>query len=133
MAEFEDKLNSILSNPALMSQIMSMAGSLGETQSQPAAPTPPAQPAFQQQAQFQSQPQYQAQPQSQNSGGLPFDPAAMQGMMQLLKSTQIDQKQMNLVKALEGFLPDDRRQKLVKAMQAAKIAKYASSALSQSR
>ena len=37
------------------------------------------------------------------------------------------------MKALEGFLPDDRRQKLVKAMQAAKIAKYASSAMSQSR
>lgn len=127
MAEFEDKLNSILSNPALMGQIMSMAGSLGQPQSQPASPDPPAQPVFQQQSQFQPQSQ------SQSSGGLPFDPAAMQGMMQLLKSTQIDQKQMNLVKALEGFLPDDRRQKLVKAMQAAKIAKYASSALSQSR
>ncbi len=126
MAEFEDKLNSILSNPALMGQIMSMAGSLGQSQ---AASAPPPQPQYQATAQTQFQPSAPAQ----NPGGLPFDPAAMQGMMQLLKATQIDQREQNLVKALEGFLPDDRRQKLVKAMQAAKIAKYASSAMSQSR
>lgn len=117
MAEFEDKLNSILSNPALMSQIMSMAGSMGQSQSQ-APPSPPPQ------QQQQSQP---------SGGGLPFDPAAMQSMMALLKSTQIDQRQQNLIKALDGYLPEDRLQKLAKAMQAAKIAKYASSALSQGR
>ena len=37
MAEFEDKLSSILGNPELMGQIMSMAGSLN----QQAAPPPP--------------------------------------------------------------------------------------------
>lgn len=119
MAEFEEKLNSILSNPALMSQIMSMAGSMGQSQSQ--SPPPPPQPP-------QPQPSFQPP-----AAGLPFDPAAMQGMMQLLKSTQIDQRHQNLIKALDGFLPDDRLQKLMKAMQAAKIAKYASSALSQGR
>lgn len=111
MAEFEDKLNSILSNPALMSQIMSMAGSMG--QPPPPQPSPP-----------QSSPV---------SGGMPFDPAAMQGMMQLLKSTQIDPKQQNLVRALECYLPPDRIQKLIRAMQAAKIARFASGALSQGR
>lgn len=126
MAEFEDKLNFILSNPALMSQIMSMAGSMG--QSQPASP-PQSPPSFQTSAQPTG-----FTPQSQNSsGGLPFDPAAMQGMMQLLKSTQIDQRQQNLIQALRGYLPEDRLQKLTKAMQASKIAKYASSALSQGR
>lgn len=115
MAEFEEKLNSILSNPALMSQIMSMAGSMG--QSQPSAPPPP--PPM-------PQPQMPV-------GALPFDPSAMQGMMQLLKSTQIGQREQNLCRALEGYLPPDRLQKLVKAMQAAKIAKYASGALSQGR
>lgn len=117
MAEFEEKLNSILSNPALMGQIMSMAGSLGQTQPQTPPPQQPPEP-----------------PKSQPcAGGLPFDPAAMQGMLALLKSTQIDQRQQNLLCALQGFLPDDRLQKLTKAMQAAKIARYASSALSQGR
>lgn len=113
MAEFEDKLNSILSNPALMNQIMSMAGSMG--QSAP-PPPPPQQP-----------PKYPA------PEGLPFDPGALQGMMSLLKSTQIDQRQQKLLQALEGYLPQDRLKKLATAMQAARIAKYASGALTQSR
>lgn len=120
MAEFEDKLNSILSNPALMSQIMSMAGSMGQAQSQQSSPPPPPPP--------------QAQQTFSRQDGIPgFDPAAMQGMMNLLKSTQVGQREQNLIRALEGYLPNDRLQKLTKAMQAAKIAKYASSALSQSR
>lgn len=110
MAEFEDKLNSILSNPALMGQIMSMAGSLG--QSQP-APEPP--------------PPVQTSP-------LPgMDPAAMQGMLQLLRSTQIGQREQNLLCALEGYLPADRLQKLTRAMQAARVARYAAVALKPGR
>ncbi len=116
MAEFDDKLNSILGNPEIMNQIMSMAGALNQ-QSQNA--TPP-----QQTQQSQSQPQ----PQTQNTS-MPFNPAAMQGMMEMLSKTQIDPKQRNLIHALQGYLPSDRVQKLEKAMQAAKIAKYASAAL----
>lgn len=109
MAEFEDKLNSILSNPALMGQIMSMAGSLGQSQPPPPAPKPEPAP-------------------------LPgFDPGAMQSMMQLLKSTQISPREQNLLRALEGYLPPDRLQKLTRAMQASRVARYASSALSQGR
>ena len=111
MAEFEDKLNSILSNPALMGQIMSMAGSLGQSQE----PPPP-------------QPKPEPKPQS---SGLPFDPGAMQSMMHLLQSTQIDKKEQNLIHALQCYLPPDRLEKLTKAMQAAKIARFASSALAQ--
>ena len=112
MAEFEDKLNAILSNPALMGQIMSMAGSMGQSAPPLSAPQqPPAQPP----------------------APMGMDPAALQGMMQLLKSTQIGPREQNLLRALEGFLPHDRIQKLTKAMQAAKIAKYASGALSQGR
>ena len=58
MAEFEDKLSSILGNPELMGQIMSMAGSLN----QQAAPPPPPPPA--------------------SFPAMPFDPGAMAGMMQ---------------------------------------------------
>ena len=103
MAEFEDKLSSILGNPELMGQIMSMAGSLGQSQSPP--PPPP--------------------PQSPLPG---LDPGAMQNMMQLLKSTQISPKEQNLLRALEGYLPPDRLQKLTRAMQASGVARYASSA-----
>lgn len=114
MAEFDDKLNSILGNPEIMSQIMSIAGSMNQqNQNPPPSPPPP-------------------RPQSNGFGGLPFDPAAMAGMMELLKGTQLDQKQQGLIRALHGYLPDDRLIKLQKAMQAAKIAKYASSALGRS-
>ena len=110
MAEFEDKLNSILSNPALMGQIMSMAGSLGQEPS----PPPPPQPAT-------------------PTSGMNFDPATMANMMQLLRSTQIGQREQRLLQALDGYLPKDRLEKLMKAMQAAKIAKYASGALAKGR
>lgn len=107
MAEFDDKLNSILSNPQIMSQIMSMAGAMNQSQNPP-APAP-------------------QQPQQNNA--LPFDPGALQGMMEMMKRTQIAPKEQNLLRALRGYLPDDRIQKLEKAMQAARIAQYASTAL----
>ena len=108
MAEFEDKLNSILSNPDLMGQIMSMAGAMN----QQAPPPPPP-------------------PQNPNFGAMPFDPGAMAGMMQMLKATQLEPKQRNLIQALRGFVPDDRLVRLEKAMQASLIARFASSAMNQ--
>lgn len=107
MAEFDDKLNAILSNPDIMSQIMSMAGAMNQSQS--SAPPP--------------------QPQTQPMGGMGLDPAMLSGMMDMMRSTQIDPKQQNLIQALHGFLPDDRLVKLEKAMQAAKLARFASAAL----
>lgn len=106
MAEFEDKLNSILSNPELMGQIISMAGAMNQQQS---APPPPPQP----------------------SPGLPFDPGAMAGMMTMLKATQLEPRQRNLIQALRGFVPDDRLVRLEKAMQASLIAKFASAAMNK--
>lgn len=109
MAEFEDKLNAILSNPDLMGQIMSMAGSMNQQQSSP-PPPPPQNPGF---------------------GSMPFDPGAIAGMMQMLKATQLEPKQRNLIQALRGFVPDDRLIRLEKAMQASLIARFASSAMNQ--
>ncbi len=117
MAEFDDKLNSILGNPEIMNQIMSIAGALNQQGQSP--PPPP--------------PQQQAPQQPQQNPSMPFNPAAMQGMMEMLSKTQIDAKQRNLIRALQGYLPSDRIQKLEKAMQAAKIAKYASSALGKNQ
>ena len=106
MAEFEDKLNSILSNPQMMQQIMSMAGSFSQ-----APPPPPKEPTPQQ--------------------PFSFDPRAMQGMMELLRGTQLDQRQSNLLGALGAYLPQEKINRLQKAMQASKVAKYASQALNR--
>ena len=105
MAEFEEKLQSILGNPELMGQIMSMAGVMNQ---QPPPPPPPPQ-----------------------NTGLPFDPSAMAGMMQMLKATQLEPKQRQLLQALRGFVPDDRLVRLEKAMQASLIARFASTAMNQ--
>ena len=105
MAEFEDKLSSILGNPELMGQIMSIAGSLN----QQAAPPPPPPPTPQ----------------------LPFDAGAMAGMMQMLQATQLEPRQRNLIQALRGFVPDDRLVRLEKAMQASLIARFASHAMNR--
>ena len=119
MAEFDDKLNSILSNPQMMQQIMSMASAFGQQQSGPASPPP-------QQAQtFQS---FQQPAQNQQ---MPFDPAAMQGMMELLRGTQLDQKPRNLIQALGAYLPQEKVVRLQKAMQASKVARFASAALNR--
>lgn len=107
MAEFEDKLNSILSNPQMMQQIMSLAGSFGQQQSAPPPPPPQA------------------------ASPLSFDPASMQAMMDLLRGTQLDQRQQNLLNALGAYLPGDKVIRLQKAMQASKVAKFASCALNQ--
>ena len=105
MAEFEEKLQSILGNPELMGQIMSMAGSMNQQSAPPPPPQPPA--------------------------GLPFDPGAMAGMMQMLQATQLEPRQRNLIQALRGFVPDDRLIRLEKAMQASLIARFATSAMNQ--
>lgn len=99
MAEFEEKLNSILSNPDIMGQILSMAGSMEQSRPAPA-------------------------PQS-----MPFDPSAMASMMSMLRATQLDHRQQNLLQALRGFVPDDRLVRLERAMQASLIAKFAASAM----
>ena len=105
MADFEDKLNSILSNPQMMQTIMAMAGSF----SQESAPPPPPQ---------------------QPPGGFSMDPGSMQKMLELLRGTQLDQRQQGLVSALSAYLPQEKVVRLQRAMQASKLAKFASVALS---
>ena len=102
MAEMDDKLGAVLNNPAIMQQIMSMAQSLGQ-QSSPPQPEPATGP----------------------------DPAMLQNIMQLSTQTGIDPNQQNLLTALNPYLPQPRLQKLEKAMRAAKLARVASTFLSQ--
>lgn len=105
MSEMEEKLGTILSNPQLMQQIMSLAGSLGQ---QEAAPQPPAPTA-------------------------PALPGADSGMLQaisgLASQSGIDRDQQNLLTALAPYVSSQRLHKLEKAMRASKMARTATAFL----
>lgn len=104
MEGMEDKVNTILSNPQLMQQIMSMASSLSAPQPEQEPETPP--------------------------NTLPdFDPAMIQKLMSLVGNLNVNDQQRNLLRALRPYLTDTRIQKLEKAMRAAKLANAASAAL----
>lgn len=114
MGEMEDKLSAILNNPQMMSQIMSMAQAMGansssEAPAQSSAPKPPA-PA---------------------GPSLSIDPMMLQKLSGFAGQGAINKEQQALLKALSPFLQKDRLGKLERAMRAAKIARFASSALGQ--
>ena len=110
MAEMEDKINSILSDPKMMEKIMSMAQALGagqpETEGPKEAKSPP--PSF-----------------------LDIDMATMQRISGLARQSGIDKREQSLLRALGGYLSKDRINRLERAMRAAKMAKIATSALGQ--
>lgn len=108
MDEMEEKLGSILNNPQMMQQIMSMAQAMG--------------------AQGQSK---QEPPQRQENPFPDIDIATIQKISGLAQKSSIDKREQALLRALGAYLSKDRIGKLEKAMRAAKIAKIASSALSQ--
>lgn len=109
MDQMEDKLNSILGNPQMMQQIMSMAQALGAgTQEQPKEEPPPP-------------------PNNMASPG--FDAATMQKLFGIARQSGIDKHQQALLNALSPYLSRERIAKLEKAMRAAKIAALASTAL----
>ena len=115
MAEMEDRLNAILGNPQMMQQIMSMAQTLGQTQSDPPK-------------QEQKQPDHSRQTQNAAAGEI----AALGSLVNLAKKAGIDKNQQALLKALHPYLNKDRIAKLEKAMRAAKMAAMASSVLGSS-
>ena len=104
MEGIEEKLGSVLNNPQLMQQIMTMAQSLGQTVPEP-DPVP--------------EPSVSQDP----------DPAAMAKLLSLASKAGIDQNQRALLHALRPYLSAARLAKLEKAMKASKIAGIASSAL----
>ena len=129
MAEFDDKLNSLLSNPEAMAQIMQMAQSLSGGQAQqpvqqvpqapPQQPSPPPPPPPVQQA---------ASP-----GGNPLaalsgltsgmDTAMLTKLLPLIQElgSQNDSNARQLLYALRPYLKPDRQEKIERALQLARL------------
>ena len=129
MAEFDDKLNSILSNPDAMSQIMQLAQSLGGDGGQPAAPPPPPGP---QPGSGWSPPQPSAPPPpaggggdllSSLMGGGGVDPGLLSRLLPLIQELggQRDSNARNLLYALRPYLRSDRQEKVERALQLARL------------
>ena len=107
MSELEDKLSGLLSNPAMMQQIMGMAkmlsGQSQEAQKDAPKKEPPAQPQIPQ-----------------------LDPGMIQALSGIAGNAGIDRNQQTLLLALQPYLSRDRIQRLERAMGAAKMASAAS-------
>lgn len=112
MSELEEKLGSILNNPQMMQQIMSMANMLGNSQEQPVKP--PDSP---------KKPEPNPQPEK---GMSQIDFGMLQNLAGIVKQGGIDQHQMGLLKALQPYLSRDRITRLERAMHAARMANAAS-------
>lgn len=119
MSEFDDKLNSILSNPAMMQQIMSLAQALNQSEAQ--------QPQQTQQTYQQSPPPPPVQQQSPApSGDRGINPNLLSKVASLMQRGSIDKNQESLLKALRPYLSKQKLEKLERAMHAAKMAGIAS-------
>ena len=129
VAEFAEKLNSILGNPDAMAQIMQLAQSLsGGAQTAEAPPPPPSAPPPPQPA-FTPPPQ-QAPPApvpaapdllSSLTGGL--DPKLISKLVPLLQELggQQDSNARALLYALRPYLKPERQEKVERALQLARL------------
>lgn len=125
MEGMEEKIGALLSNPELMKNIMTMAQSLGQN-------TPQQEPP-------QAQPQKQAQPQQKTPLQAKSAPSIGKNELEMIskistlsQQTGLDRQEQTLLKALNPYLTKERLEKLEKAMHAAKMAKFATVAFSQS-
>ena len=132
MAEFDEKLNSILSNPDAMAQIMQLAQSLsGDSQGTaspqpPPASAPPQQPASAPPVQPFSRPpapppQGGADLLSSLTGGM--DPTLLMKLMPLVQEleSQNDSNARQLLYALRPYLKPERQEKVERALQLARL------------
>ena len=128
MAEFDDKLNSILSNPDAMAQIMQLAQSRsgGTDGGAPGAPPPPPPQAGgfaagQSQQPSQTPPPSGGDPLSALAGGL--DPQLLLRFLPLLRELggQQDSNARQLLYALRPYLKPERQEKVERALQLARL------------
>lgn len=107
MSEFEDKLQSILGNPDAMSQIMSLAQSIGGPSSDEVASSAPEEESV-----------------SPFSMLGDLDPRLLQIGMQLLSEYNTgDDRKTALLTALRPFVKEERYSKVDQAIQIAKLAR----------
>ena len=123
MAEFEDKLNAILGNQEAMSQIMSLAQSLSggsglfHNSGQEETPTAQETP----EAERESSPSAAPPPDLSALLGQ-LDPGMLQMGMRLVREYQgDDDRNAALLAALRPFLKEDRRAKLDRALELARV------------
>lgn len=117
MAEFEEKLNSILGDQNAMSQIMALAQSLSGAGSPPAAETLHPEPAA-------------APPADMSLGLNQVDPRLLQLGGRILKEYQRgEDKNTALLLALKPFLRQERYAKVDQAIQLARLARVVRVAL----
>lgn len=107
MSELEEKLASVMNDPAMMQKIMSLAQSLGSSQP-PKEPEPPKQ----EQAPFPD-----------------IDISMLQKLSGFAKQSGIDKNQQTLLNALSPYISHHRIIKLERAMRAAKMANFATNLL----
>lgn len=112
MDEMEEKLGAILNDPQMMSQIMAMAQTM----------------SAQQASEQKTEPQ---KPRQEQRAVPEVDLAMIQKIAGFARQNNIDREQQALLKALSPYLQQGRIRKLERAMRAAKLAKFASSALGQ--
>ncbi len=129
MAELEDNLNAILSNPEAMDQIVSIAKALtggGTAAAQPVQPAPSSPPNPPNPA---SGPDLSALmgllgggSGTDSAGGL--DPALLQTAVRLFSEySAVDDRKVALLNALKPFLKPERYAKIDRAVQIAKLAR----------
>lgn len=124
MAEFDEKLNSILANPDAMSQIMQLAQSLSGDSQGPAVPQPPPTPAPPQQPPLRppaQPPQGGTDLLSSLAGGM--DPTLLMKLMPLIQElgSQSDSNARQLLYALRPYLKPERQEKVERALQLARL------------
>ena len=126
MAEFDEKLNSLLSSPEAMAQIMQMAQSLSGGQAQ----QPPQQPLQQPVRPAPPPPPAQAPPPSGGdllsslsglTGGI--DPTMLTKLLPLIQElgSQNDSNARQLLYALRPYLKPERQEKIERALQLARL------------
>ena len=127
MAEFDDKLNELLSNPDSMAQIMRLAQSLSGETGGGGDPEPPQSPPKTRQA---SQDRHHQGPPPENGGGDllsgltgGLDPKLLMRLLPLIQELggQQDSNARALVYALRPYLKPERQEKVERALQLARL------------
>lgn len=117
MAEFDEKLNQILSDPGAMAQIMQLAQSLGGDTSSPPSPSPSPPPVSSNQPSGDNG----ASLLSSLAGGI--DPAMLTKLLPLVRELggKQDSNARALLYALRPYLKEERQEKVERALQLARL------------